>query len=38
MTSADILTLLAPLCLFWAVLTIGFAVVEVAKWRRGNDL
>jgi hypothetical protein len=37
MTSADILILLAPLCLLWAVLTVGFAVAEVAKCRRGQE-
>jgi hypothetical protein len=34
MSSTDIIIMFAPLALLWAVLTVGFAVIEIIKWRQ----
>lgn len=35
MTTQAILIMFAPLALLWAVLTVGFAAVEIEKWGKG---
>jgi hypothetical protein len=34
MSTTDIIIMFAPLALLWAVLTVGFAVIEFVKWRQ----
>jgi hypothetical protein len=34
MSTTDIIIMFAPLAAFWLVLTVGFAAMEIIKWRQ----